>query len=262
MAGRPLYIVSWSGGKDSTATVVLAHEHGISLDKIVISLPWFSKEKKIYADHPDHVEWVLGYAKPLFEKWGYPVEILSSDKDYIYWFNKIRSNKCKNAEYVGKRYGWIIAGMCKMNPEKVEPINKYVRSLNSPFIMYEGIAADEERRLMGMHLKRGHYSLLESYKISEFETYAICRKYGLLSPLYNRGRKRQGCWFCPNQSIAELADTKENHPELWAELRLLSKIPNTATHGFKYGKTFEEVEVLVDDYIKNRPPEQLTFDFI
>ena len=52
----PLHIVSWSGDKDSTATIIIAHRLGIRIDKIIISLPWFSKKKKIYADDPDHVE--------------------------------------------------------------------------------------------------------------------------------------------------------------------------------------------------------------
>lgn len=29
-------IVSWSGGKDSTATIILAHEMGVKIDLIVI----------------------------------------------------------------------------------------------------------------------------------------------------------------------------------------------------------------------------------
>lgn len=44
-----LHIVSWSGGKDSTATIILAHELGIKIDLIIISLIWFDKERKIYA---------------------------------------------------------------------------------------------------------------------------------------------------------------------------------------------------------------------
>lgn len=40
---RKLNIICWSGGKDSTATIVLAHELGIPIDLIVISLLWFDK---------------------------------------------------------------------------------------------------------------------------------------------------------------------------------------------------------------------------
>ncbi len=41
---RKLNIICWSGGKDSTATIVLAHELGIPIDLIIISLIWFDKK--------------------------------------------------------------------------------------------------------------------------------------------------------------------------------------------------------------------------
>ena len=51
--------LSWSGGKDSTACVILAHKHNIPIDLIVISLPYFDKEKGIYADHPLHIDFIF-----------------------------------------------------------------------------------------------------------------------------------------------------------------------------------------------------------
>lgn len=44
--GDKLHIVSWSGGKDSTATIVLAHEHELPIDLIIICLVWFDKKKR------------------------------------------------------------------------------------------------------------------------------------------------------------------------------------------------------------------------
>lgn len=76
-------------------------------------------------------------------------------------------------------------------------------------------------------------------------------------------RKRDGCWFCPNQKIPELAELKLTRPDLWAELKLLSKVENTIARGFKYGETFDEIEAQVDYYIENPPAEQLSlFDYI
>ena len=155
-------------------------------------------------------------------------------------------------------YGFVIGGMCKMNQSKVEPIAKYVKALGCDYVMYEGIAADEEDRLIGMHQPRGHESLMEKYGKVESDAYPICSKYGLLSPVYKK-RKRQGCWFCPNQSIEEMADTKVNRPHLWNRLAELAKVEGTATRGFKYGQTFEQIDALVDQYIANPPPKQLSF---
>ena len=65
-------------------------------------------------------------------------------------------------------------------------------------------------------------------------------------------RNLQGCWFCPNQSIAEMAEFKMSYPHLWNELATLAKETNTVTKGFQYGKTFEQVDAMVDEYIKTK----------
>lgn len=88
------------------------------------------------------------------------------------------------------------------------------------------------------------------------------KPYNLISPTY-KFSKRGGCWFCPNQTIKELAYLKTQHPELWAELVTFDSVPNKVSEGFKYGKTFKEISEKVDTYIANPPPVQLSlFDFI
>lgn len=94
--GDKLHIVSWSGGKDSTATIVLAHEHELPIDLIIICLVWFDKKRGIYAEYPEVIEWIFNTAIPLFESWGYKVKLLESERDYMYWFNhKIPQYKVK-----------------------------------------------------------------------------------------------------------------------------------------------------------------------
>ena len=51
---------------------------------------------------------------------------------------------------------------------------------------------------------------------------------------------------------------KKEYPQLWEELKVLSKTENLASKNFKYGETFDQVERKVD-MINN----QLSlFDFI
>lgn len=255
-----LHIVSWSSGKDSTATIVLAHEHGLPLDLIVISLMWFDKERRIYAEYPEVVEWIFNYAIPLFESWGYKVKVLESERDYIYHFNHI-IEKSDHPERIGKKAAFPIGGKCYMNREKVKPIRKYLQELNCNYEMYVGIAIDEPERLERAHSK-GQVSLLERFNVKEDDTYGILKPYNLLSPTYSFA-KRGGCWFCPNQGIKVFANLKQKHPKLWAELVLLSKDKNKVSEVFRYNKTFEQVNAEVDAYIANPPPVQLSlFDFI
>lgn len=169
------YVICWSGGKDSTASIIIAHEEGLENVEVVISLPWFDKKKKIYADHPKHVEWILNVAKPKIEQWGFKVTILSDDRDYLYWFYK-EITKSKFEERNGLIYGFVIAGMCKMNRSKMDPINKYISNLGDETQVIEGIAADETERIEGMKKVRNHISILEQKHIQEYETFPICRR--------------------------------------------------------------------------------------
>ena len=60
-------------------------------------------------------------------------------------------------------------------------------------------------------------SLLDKYGLTEAEAYRLCEQNGLLSPIYAHCR-RNGCWFCPNASDAELHHMICNHPELFDRL--------------------------------------------
>ena len=260
-------IISWSGGKDSTATIIRAHELGLRVDVIIICLVWFDKKRGIYGDSPKKLDWIFNYAIPLFESWGYPVKIVTSDKDYLHYFYKVRQKSKKHPENIGKYYGFIMGGACNMQKEKVAPIRRYIReNYRNKKIPYEeivGISADEPKRIERMLNRKNQRSLLAEEGIQQEGALQICKDNNLLSPTYSSKRKRDGCWFCPNCHIEELAELKTTYPDLWEELKLLSKVENVVARGFKYGVPFDKIEAQVDYYINNPPPVQLSlFDFI
>lgn len=55
----------------------------------------FDKKRGISGELPEHIDFVMNKAKPLFESWGYKVEIVRAGKDYIDLFHHIveRSSK-------------------------------------------------------------------------------------------------------------------------------------------------------------------------
>lgn len=59
-----------SGGKDSMATIVLAKEHGIKVDGVVIAEVMFDLKRNISAENPIHAKWLHEVAIPKIEKWG------------------------------------------------------------------------------------------------------------------------------------------------------------------------------------------------
>ncbi len=68
-------------------------------------------------------------------------------------------------------------------------------------------------------------SLLEKYGYTESMAFEICKKYDLLSPVYDFASKG-GCWFCPNARACELRHLRNNHRDLWNKLLKLEETPD------------------------------------
>ena len=64
------YFHSWSGGKDSTASIILDHIHRLPPTKIIMSEVMFDKKRNISGELPEHMEWVKNKAIPVFKEWG------------------------------------------------------------------------------------------------------------------------------------------------------------------------------------------------
>ena len=60
--------LSWSGGKDSSASIIIAHEKGIHLDGIIFSEVMFDRSRNISGENPKQIKWV--YETALSKGWG------------------------------------------------------------------------------------------------------------------------------------------------------------------------------------------------
>lgn len=256
MEQRPLYIASCSFGKDSIATILLALEHNEPLDRAVFVEVMFDNERGISGGEPRHIEWIHTTAIPKLQAMGVRVDVVRPTIDYITSFYKVVGNKSTHPERVGKYRGWLISGRCKMNSDgKVAAIKSYYRQFGEvPIVQYVGIAQDEPKRLARLE-GTNKVSLLAKYGYKEADAYALCQRYGLLSPIYENG-DRDGCWFCPNAKPSMFAKLRANYPHLWAELKKLEAEPNKVSNVFGYGGTLNEIEKKMNDYDENK--KQLT----
>ena len=234
------HIASCSFGKDSIATILLAIENNEPLDGAVFSEVMFDRKRNISGENPEHIEWIYTVAIPKLESLGCPVEVVRAEKDYVSYFSKIK----RKGKRAGKAVGFPIGGMCAIQSDcKLAPIHKYYKNIDDLIMQYVGIAVDEPRRLARM--KSNQISLLANYGYTEAMAMQKCKDYGLVSPIYESSH-RGGCWFCPNCKISYLAEFRQKHPDLWAELHQLSLAPNLCSYGFKYGMTLQEVEARMD----------------
>ena len=245
MENKPLYIASCSFGKDSVATILLALEHNEPLDRVVFVEVMFDHERGISGEDPTHIQWVYKVAIPKLTAMGVQVDVVKSAQDYVGWAN-VEVTRSKYPERIGKMRVWLLQGQCALNRDgKLKAIRNYYRQFTQPVVQYVGIAIDEPERLARLEGKN-KISLLAKYGYTEADAWRKCEEYGLLSPFYNLGYKRNGCWFCPNQPLPYFAHIRRNYPPLWEELRKLSRIPNKVSDKFNKRYTFDELEARLD----------------
>ena len=227
------YVACCSGGKDSCAQVVVGRKYDEPIDEIVYSEVMFDKDTS--GELPEHREFMYNVAIPKFEKMGYKVTVLRAEETYVDRFFRVK----QKGERKGQIYGFPPTGMCWVNSDiKMKPIREFWSNYPEEFTQYVGIAKDEEERLDRIVNTANKISLLKKYDVVEADTYAICRKENLLSPVYDFS-KRNGCWFCPNQSYAQLEHLRKVHPQLWKRLMELQEV---SPHPFRVKCPMQKLE--------------------
>lgn len=210
-------IFSLSFGKDSMATLILAAEQGIPIDRVLYVDIKFNDE--ISGEHPIMAEWIPTAEKRLKELFGITVDHAYCGYTFVDKFFK----KKVRGKFMGEIMGFpfILAAWC--NDLKRDAIRGYYKQFNEPITEFLGIAGDEperwERSLKRQTSKRKIRSILVEQNLTEQDAMAICKKYDLLSPMYGvDGIFRGGCWFCPKQCMAGLWSLWKNYPDLYNRL--------------------------------------------
>ncbi len=207
------HAVSLSGGKDSTAMLLLMVERGMPID-IVLSADTGMEFPEMYR----HLEKVDAY---LYRERGLHITPLRNPNSFE-WFmfeaplvkQPAIDRRIANGQPL-TGYGWpgMKVRWCT-GKLRTHLINKEVNRLKGEHnaLHYIGIAADEAGRC-----KNEVYPLVE-WGIIEAEALKICYDrgfdFGGLYDIYHRA----SCWCCPLQRIDELRKLRRHHPELWARL--------------------------------------------
>lgn len=194
------HIASCSFGKDSVASVILAVEHGEPLDEVVYCEVMFDEE--ISGEVPEHRDFIYNVAMPKFESWGIEVKVIRSKVTYVSNFMHV----IQKGDFAGKIRAFPLCGKCNIQRDcKVRPIERWKRTIDKDAVQYIGIAKDEQERLLRLDgIQR--VSLLDKYGVYEEDTFGICEKHGLLSPIYEftdrgaagsaRTRKKENFGIC------------------------------------------------------------------
>lgn len=133
------YVASCSFGKDSLASVILAHEHGEPLDEIIYCEVMFSKE--ISGEVPEHRDFIYNTAIPKLEAWGYKVTVIRGEVTYLDSFNHL----LVRGKSQGMKRGFPSFVGCSISRDcKTRPIERYWKAqIGDNVEQYVGIAIDE-----------------------------------------------------------------------------------------------------------------------
>lgn len=219
MAKEKLYIAYISHGKDSLAMLEAIKILGYPLDKIVSVDVWATKE--IRGELPEMVAFKEKADRIIFERYGVPVTHIAAELPFEEYFYKIR----ESGKNIGANYGWPLTKTSWCNGRlKLKPMEHFESGYD--VYKYVGIAADEESRIASQRKNKKSILPLVDLGWTEQDCYDFCERHDLLSPTYTTSF-RDGCWFCPQQSLDSLRSLRKNYPEYWELMKKWDKDSST-----------------------------------
>lgn len=219
------FIVSLSGGKDSTAMTLRLIEEKRLIDMV------------LFCDTGLEFPQMYEHLKKLEQYIGREITYLKAEHSFEYYFSEYmpkRKNpdlrQYKGNSWAGPHNRWCTGLL------KTRVVNAYLKELKKEYdvIEYIGIAADEPKRI-----KNGCYPLVE-WGMTEKDCLNYCYERGFdwggLYEIFHR----VSCWCCPLQALSELRKLYEHFPELWAQLR---RWDDSTWRQFRKDYSVQELEI-------------------
>lgn len=225
MKDTKLHVVSFSGGKDSTAMLLRMIEENMPIDIIL-----FCDTGLEFPEMYNHVDKVEKYI-------GRPITRLKANKDFMYYATEhehVSGGKLtKGYGYPALRARWCTRSL------KLDVIDSYLKELKKDHevIEYIGIAVDEPERI-----KNKVYPLVE-WNMTEKECLSYCGERGFdWGGLYEIW-SRVSCWCCPLQTLNSLRNLRKHRPELWERLKSMDeKMQNTGRPNINFTISLTDIE--------------------
>lgn len=206
------HIVSFSGGKDSTAMLLMMIEKGYKIDEII-----FLDTGVEFPEMYEHIEKVKAMI-------GRDITVLRNEKGlFEYW---LLEHEKQRGKYKGQKgYSWADhrARWCTKTL-KVQVSNKYLKEKykGHKVVLYQGIAVDEVKRLekkSGSEIGSEVRYPLAEWNMTEADALQYCYDKGFdWGGLYTKF-DRVSCFLCPLKSLKELKVIWKDFPNLWAIMR-------------------------------------------
>ena len=221
------HIVSFSGGKDSTAMLLMMIEKGMHIDEIV-----FCDTTVEFPQMIEHINKVEKYINRKITRLQAPFDF----EHYLGHHIKVRGkNKGKKGYgFPNFRNRWCTGTL------KIDVIRNYFKHIPIR-TEYLGIAVDEPNRINKTKStsKVTYRFPLNDWGVTEAEALQYCYNKGFdWGGLYEKFA-RVSCYLCPLQRLSELKVIYNEFPELWENMKRLEKL---SYRKFKNDYSIDELE--------------------
>ena len=205
------HIVSYSGGKDSTAMLLKMIDEGWPIDEIVFIQ--IMATDTLGAEFPYMYEYLDKVDQYCKDRIGIGITRVMHPQGLTfenYFYRQTAKGKNK-----GRIYGWpyTLGAWCNSRLKMI-PIDKYFNA-QGEHTRYIGIAVDEPKRLA--RLEANEIAPLAEWGMTEADCLEYLKEKGFYNELYD-DFKRLGCWFCPKQNLKSLRVVRKKYPELWEQM--------------------------------------------
>ncbi len=267
-------VVSFSGGKDSTALILGMLERGEYIHSAVFfDTGWEFPEM---LEHIDKFEAYTGvnivrlkpempfthrmFERPIVAKRHFlekkHISELRKTFEFVVRYYGIEQDMPETREGLieaidGKVHrignGWPSPGRRWCTREKVKTINIYLKSVSDP-VSCIGYAADEAHRSDSKNVvdsiargKKIRFPLIE-WDMTEAQALAYCRKHGFdWGGLYDHF-SRVSCFCCPLQQLRDLRKLRKFYPDLWRKMLEWDAAVPGHNRGFRDYDTVRDLE--------------------
>ena len=226
-------VISYGGGVQSTALVVLAMQRGWQIDEIVhVDL--------LDAEAPNTREYVAYFAGWLQNEYGRGITIIRRDL----YGDMLNNPAFTPAPWRARDGSFMLRRQCTRQ-YKVEPIRRYLydKYARERIALMLGISVDEFHRMRDSGSKRieNVYPLVDE-RLTRNDCRAILERAGLTIP------PKSSCWFCPYRSARSQAELLKQFTALREMAEELERRINEERR--KRGK--DEIAVLKTDTMSDQ----------
>lgn len=221
---RKIHVVSLSGGKDSTAMLLMMIEKKMPIDQIV-----FVDTGVEFPEMYDHLKKLSKYIKRRIIR-------LKADKSFEDYLLNHDSNGKKGYGWARHNARWCTSRL------KTEVMQKYLKKYGNLVVEYHGIAFDEGHRINNNKRRKKKVEIrypLYEWGMTEQDALQYCYNHGFdWGGLYEK-MHRMSCWVCPLQSMNQLRVLYHDFPKLWDKLK---EWDDKAWNKFRKDYTVKELE--------------------